>query len=198
MSTSDVATYFRQTVYLPLLDNVIMDIIQRFPSETLDIFQVFSLLTSNLVHASCTSGASLICSSLAIKYGSVTRMPPTNPEQAFRVEYDLWFAEWCREKECGACIPSTAIEAFGACDKDILPTIHTLLQVLVTLPISNATAERCFSTLPRLKMWIRSTMCEDRLLGLALLSSHRDIFVDVNSVIERFADGGKRRLLLPL
>lgn len=42
MSTSDVATYFRETAYRPLLDKFIADIIQRFPSETLDIFQLFS------------------------------------------------------------------------------------------------------------------------------------------------------------
>ena len=74
------------------------------------------------------------------------------------------------------------------------PIIHSLLQVLATLPVSVATAERTFSTLKRIKTWLRTTMNEDRLTVLALLASHRDIFIDINKVIDRFAHSGKRKL----
>lgn len=41
-------------------------------------------------------------------------------------------------------------------------------------------------------------MSEERLLGLALLATHRDIYLDISRVIERFAHGGKRRLLFSM
>ncbi|KAK9507246.1 hypothetical protein O3M35_007150 [Rhynocoris fuscipes] len=49
-----------------------------------------------------------------------------------------------------------------------------------------------FQTLRRLKTWLRSTMTEDRLLGLALLHIHRDIDVDIQKIIDRFASKKKK------
>jgi len=73
------------------------------------------------------------------------------------------------------------------CDKRIFPLIHTFLAILLTLPVSTASAERSFSSLRRLKTWMRSRMGEERLTGLAMLNVHRDIYVSVDKVIDRFA-----------
>jgi len=61
---------------------------------------------------------------------------------------------------------------------------------------SVATAERSFSTLRRVKTWIRSGMGEGRLTLLALLNIHRGrpTAVDTESVIERFAKRKSRFL----
>lgn len=69
---------------------------------------------------------------------------------------------------------------------------NTLLRVLVTLPVSVATAERSFSALRRLKTWLRAHMSETRLTSLTLLY----IVVNTEKVIERFAEvcRGERRL----
>ncbi|CAG9832487.1 unnamed protein product [Diabrotica balteata] len=48
--------------------------------------------------------------------------------------------------------------------------IYLILQVLVTMPMTTAEAERCFSTLKRIKTFLRSTMGQDRLTALAMLS----------------------------
>ena len=58
------------------------------------------------------------------------------------------------------------------------PTVYFLLKVLATLPVSTATAERTFSTLKRLKTYLRNATGQDRLTGLALLSVHPDIDID--------------------
>jgi len=63
--------------------------------------------------------------------------------------------------------------------KFLFPTIHFLLKVLATLPVSTATAERTFSTLKRLKTYWRNATGQDRQTGLALMSVHRDIDVNV-------------------
>ena len=57
-----------------------------------------------------------------------------------------------------------------------------LLQIILTLPVSVASAERTFSTLRRLKTWLRSGMSAERLTGLALLHTHADILVDIDKI----------------
>ena len=57
------------------------------------------------------------------------------------------------------------------------------------MPVSVASAERSFSSLRRLKTWMRSSMGEDRLTGLALLNVHKDIKIKAEDIIERFASG---------
>lgn len=59
--------------------------------------------------------------------------------------------------------------------------------------ISVATAERSFSSLRLIKSYLRSTMAQDRLNGLALLYIHRNIDINIENVINRFANK-KRKL----
>jgi len=76
-------------------------------------------------------------------------------------------------------------EILTKCDEEIFPLINSLLTILLTLPISNASSEITFSTL-------RSTMSGIRLNGLALLNIHRDIDVDTNKVIEMFSKTNRK------
>jgi len=55
------------------------------------------------------------------------------------------------------------------------PNSYTLYKIFYTLPVSSATAERSFSRLKLLKTYIRSTMTEDRLSNLAILSIESNI-----------------------
>ena len=49
------------------------------------------------------------------------------------------------------------------------PNVETILRIYLTIPISNASGERSFSVLKRVKNYIRSSMEQDRLSSLALL-----------------------------
>ena len=49
------------------------------------------------------------------------------------------------------------------------PSIAILLQIYATQPFTTATSERSFSTLKYIKNYLRSTMSDNRLNGLALL-----------------------------
>lgn len=82
------------------------------------------------------------------------------------------------------------------CDEDIFPTIRMLLQVLATLPVSVASAERSFSTLRRVKTWLRSRMTEDRLSALCLINVYNkiDILDQIDHIIDIFASLKNRRL----
>ncbi|XP_022169561.1 uncharacterized protein LOC111033225 [Myzus persicae] len=65
---------------------------------------------------------------------------------------------------------------------------ETLFGILHTYcETTTATPERSFSTLKRLKTYPRSTTNEDRLNGLALMSVHRDIPIDVDAIFDEMA-----------
>jgi len=86
-------------------------------------------------------------------------------------------------------------EALIFSNTKLFPEVGRLLEVLLTLPVTNAEAERSFSVLRRVKTYLRSTMVEQRLNSLALLAVHRELDIPVDEVIECFARK-KRRLLL--
>lgn len=93
-------------------------------------------------------------------------------------------------------VPSTAISSLMVYSKDMFPIISSLLRILATLPVSTATAERNFSTLKRVKTWLRTTISQERLNDLCLLNIHRDFnMYDKNEIIiNNFASKNKCRL----
>jgi len=77
--------------------------------------------------------------------------------------------------------------------QEIFPNVRNLLQILATLPVSTAAAERSFSTLKRLKIYLRITMESDCLTGLALMSVHTNRPVNKEEILEDFVTSEKRR-----
>lgn len=73
-----------------------------------------------------------------------------------------------------------------------------IIEHILVVPVSSASAERSFSTMKRVKAYLRSTMTSRRLNNLTLLSIEREIsgtFMDNPSdVIEEFASMKKRKL----
>jgi hypothetical protein len=80
--------------------------------------------------------------------------------------------------------------------RDLYPNMHNIFLVLLTMPVSTASAERSFSSIKRLKSYLRSTVGADRLNGLALLHIHHDKSVDVEAVLQKFDSSGHRRIAL--
>nr|CAI5820596.1 unnamed protein product [Callosobruchus analis] len=80
------------------------------------------------------------------------------------------------------------------------PAVRKALIILSTIPCTTATVERSFSTLRRVKTWLRSTMGEERLTGLCLMSVHRNYLKDNSEFIEKIVidkfSANPRRLLL--
>ena len=90
----------------------------------------------------------------------------------------------------------TLDEALLSANEHFYPNIHILLKLLLVLPISTATAERTFSSLRILKTWLRSTMAEERLSGLALMYIHRNIPLNNKEIIEKWYNLCNRRIQL--
>jgi hAT family C-terminal dimerisation region len=68
----------------------------------------------------------------------------------------------------------------------------------LTIPVTVASAERSFSKLKLIKTYLRSTIFEERLNGLALISSENEIAeeLDYNELIHTFASAKARKINL--
>ena len=81
---------------------------------------------------------------------------------------------------------------------NILPQTVIALRIFVAIPVSVAEGERTFSKLNLIKTSLRSTMTEQRLSALTLLSCEHDLAKKVNydNVIESFARRKARKVKL--
>ncbi|KAG6425970.1 hypothetical protein SASPL_110181 [Salvia splendens] len=82
--------------------------------------------------------------------------------------------------------------------EDCYPNVSIAYRILLTIPVTVASAERSFSKLKLLKNYLRSTMSQDRLNGLATCSIENGILenVDLNIVLADFASRNARRSFL--
>lgn len=69
----------------------------------------------------------------------------------------------------------TVCDVFNKCrfPKTMLGEVDHLLHLYLTIPLTSATAERTFSTLRRLKSYLRSTMTQKRLNHVILLHTYK-------------------------
>ncbi|XP_019179619.1 PREDICTED: zinc finger MYM-type protein 1-like [Ipomoea nil] len=78
------------------------------------------------------------------------------------------------------------------------PNATIAYRILLTIPITVASAEMSFSKLKLLKFYLRSTMLQERLNGLALISIKNEFLeeVDIKSLVDDFASKCARRVSL--
>lgn len=81
-------------------------------------------------------------------------------------------------------------------EKSFSETIK-LLRVVITTPMTTAESERCFSTLKRVKTFLRNTMTQARLNALAMLSMEKELIKEIpefnKRTIEKFVHIKDRR-----
>ena len=91
----------------------------------------------------------------------------------------------------------TIINAMAESDiyKGMLPEIDKLLKLYLTFPVTTATVERSFSSLRRVKTYLRSTMTSCRLNNLFLLYIHqeRTDAIDLYKIAKDFISVNNRR-----
>ncbi|KAL5142515.1 Zinc finger MYM-type protein 1 [Glycine soja] len=80
---------------------------------------------------------------------------------------------------------------------DSFPNVYIAYIILLTIPVTVATAERSFSKLKLLKSYLKSTMLQDRLNELAILSIESEVLklLDYKTLINDFAAKKSRRLI---
>jgi len=92
----------------------------------------------------------------------------------------------------------TICEAFNktALIKTLLGEVHKLLRLYLTiLPVESATSERTFSSLRRLKTYLKSTMNQNRLNNCLLLHCRKSITdtLDTVDIIKKFVRANEQR-----
>ena len=60
------------------------------------------------------------------------------------------------------------------------PDLRQLLQLALTVPIANVAAERSFSSMRKIRTYVRSTMLESRLSGIAVLNIESELAKNIN------------------
>ncbi|CAH1106969.1 unnamed protein product [Psylliodes chrysocephalus] len=177
--TNSTEEYFKVAIFLPCADQLIVNLQDRFgtPTTVLSAFQ--ALLPGFASPDKATQLQTL--SIFFIEKCSVS---------ALQGEYYIW---------CNQISKEPNLETLGVleiCNKNFFPIIHHLLTILSTLPVTTATVERSFSTMKRVKTFLRNKMQHERLNSLAVLSIHWDVDVSVDSIINVMANKKNRRLVL--
>ena len=72
---------------------------------------------------------------------------------------------------------------------------NTKYRIFFTMPVTMASAERSFSKLKLLKNYLRSTMSQERLNGLATLCIQKNLLdeIDIDIVVSDFISQNIRR-----
>nr|CAH7735511.1 unnamed protein product [Callosobruchus chinensis] len=81
---------------------------------------------------------------------------------------------------------------------DTLKETKKLLEIVITIPMITSEVERCFSTLNRIKAFLRNSMTEDCLPALTMLSIEKKLISEIDNfndkVITNFANQKARRM----
>lgn len=74
--------------------------------------------------------------------------------------------------------------------QDNLPNLWVALRIMMTIPVTTASCERSFSKLKLIKTYLWSTMTEERLNNLVIISIENDVVskLNVNEAIRTLAD----------
>jgi hypothetical protein len=78
------------------------------------------------------------------------------------------------------------------------PNAFIAYQILLTIPVTIASAERSFSKLKLVKSYLRSSMTQERLNGLTIIALESDVLEQIKygDLIEDFTSRNTRRMLL--
>ena len=102
---------------------------------------------------------------------------------SIHTELHCWSVKWKGNIDEGRVI-DTPLKALGSTDRDFFPNISQIFFIASTLSVTSAECERSVSRLRYLKTYLRSTMLEERLNGLALMYVHRDIPCSPEEVVD--------------
>ena len=147
----------RITIFIPYLDSIISALECRFSDANKPAFNLFLLhpVQMKLVKKE----------EFKIKMKSVAEMYPQIDN--FAVQADTWFDMWQKRDEFNGTLQDLLDETV------LFPGVQEAILIALTLPVTTCTSERSFSTMRRVKTWLRSTMGDGRLSALCMMSIHR-------------------------
>ncbi|CAI6351591.1 unnamed protein product [Macrosiphum euphorbiae] len=169
--------YYKRTIFLPLLDHFILQLEDRFSKH----HRVMSTLQS-LIPKYITQNTTYLNK---FKECALFYKPLLPNFDTFDTEIKIWQTQWQIVSDDDR--PKCSLTTLSQINSDFYPNIKCFLTILATLPVTTVTAESSFSTLRRLKTYLRNNIGQDRLTGLVLTNIYRNDNIDIDEVINRFA-----------
>lgn len=184
---SNPSEYYKRALTIPSLDHLITEIDGRFHHDSAStVCQVMLILPSTLAESEEVVTPAMI-SDLIHMYEDY--LPASG---SIGTELHCWGVKWRGSDDAASlCTPAKVLTVI---DSDFFPNLEVLFKISCTLAVTSAECERSISRLRYLKTYLRSTMTEECLNGLALLYTHRDIACDAERVVEEFAQRNPRRM----
>ncbi|XP_013403337.1 52 kDa repressor of the inhibitor of the protein kinase [Lingula anatina] len=177
--------YYRRNLIIPFLDNLILELTTRFEdNQAASVAFVRSILPVAVAQPSWEADI--------LKMSKCYFDDLPHPD-SLPAEMKLWATYWTSHPSSA---PDSISKTLQLVDTDMFPNLTTLLKIASALPSTTCECERSVSALRRIKSYLRSSMSQDRLNGLALLHVHYNMEIDVNAVIDLFARRQPRRMRL--
>ena len=185
--------FFRQQ-YFEVLDLLVSEITQRFNQPTFSILQEME----RMIIDSCNGKTHAISSNFEGLYADCLDIPKLKTQLSLlpdvlktgNADYEMGIKK--------VTTISTICQLFETCKfpKTMLSEVHKILQLYLTIPLSSATAERAFSTLRRLKSYLRSTMTQRRLNHVILLNTYKEQVdkICIHDIAKEFVSRNERRI----
>ena len=82
--------------------------------------------------------------------------------------------------------PDKIQEVLKLTNSDHFPQLHLLLRLVSTFPVTSCETKCSVSKLRHLKNYLRSSMGQERMSGLALIHTHYNMDINMEEVLSRF------------
>ncbi|XP_074658629.1 52 kDa repressor of the inhibitor of the protein kinase-like [Tubulanus polymorphus] len=157
--------YYRRSLVIPYIDGLISGLETRFSTLSVIASEPLKLIPTNVQNTTLNDLKSFIN-----QYKQDLPSPC-----GISSELLLW------KTHCSQVIanlgkddkkPNTAAQALKLCNEDDFPNIFMMLKLVCTLGVTSCECERANSELGLLKTYLRSTMTQSRMNGLALMHVH--------------------------
>lgn len=169
VETPSTETYYRINVFIPFLDFFINQLNERFEKHE-SVFLGFQCLFEPQPVNEDLKGK--FCNLIEF-YCEDIHSPPGD----ILIELKLWHSEIQRQELVLADVFKSVTKALDICDVTLYPNIYRLLKILCTLPVTTCTAERTFSTLKRVKTYLRNTTGQVRIDKYISLVCYKVIYL---------------------
>ena len=182
-SADSPLTYYRIALTSQLLDHLINQLSVRFDKSGWNLVKGFVVVPA-LLHKRIVRHGRAFLNSDFLQFVKLKEDLPDF--DCLKSEMDTWEMYWTQKfvGKLADRISDTLKETVSM--TTTFPNIFCALCILGTIQITTCECERSISSLRRLKNYLRRTMSQNKLNGLAPLHSHRDIRINVDEVLSNY------------
>ena len=180
IATDSIEDWYKVNVAIPFIDHIIAELDSKFSQLANTASQLLCLVPSIMYNKTNIDTTELV---------KLYNNDLPSPEL-----FEQEFSRWKQRFENVECRPDSCASAIKECDEAFFPNVSTLLKIACTIPVTSCECERNASALRRLHNFMRTSMTEGRLTSLALMHIHYKHPVNLDKVVDLFAQKHPRRL----